>query len=227
MKNPFYILGCILVLVSCGDSADDTVIPENDEVVNEDTAVEVKTEDYGNIETLFDESAFADPVHLQLLAELEMCDSFQIEGSYCAPCSPENYKIFPFTNDVEISSALMVQIKAGTVLKGQQVPLPVRHLLIFARENGTLVKLNGFRGNLIGTSESPSGKADLLIRFYIPEDEVFMNCSFVWNEDDLQYRYKSVEVIEGEDWGGPVIASAKDSVSLVVYQSLMSNSMLF
>ncbi|MDX2361320.1 MAG: hypothetical protein QNK23_10970 [Crocinitomicaceae bacterium] len=232
MKKLLYITGCVFFLVSCGETEveDGTTNGGEDVVVIESIDSLVQSEGQGisnDIVTLFDEVAFSDPRHLQLLAELEMCDSFLVEGTYCAPCSPENYKIFPFRNDVDVTSALMVQIKAGTILKGQQMPLPVRHLLVFERENGYLVKINGFRGNLIGTSETTTGKVDIMVRFYIPEDEAFMNCLFRWDEQDQQYRYRSVEVIEGEGWGGTVKAEAKDSVSVVVYQSLMSNSMLF
>jgi len=178
-----------------------------------------------HIETLFDDSNFNSSVEYGLLKELEVCDTVNVEGSKCALCTPKYFKLHPFNEHKALSNAFMLQVKALTVMKGQEAPLPMRHLIVFERENGSLVKVNGFRGNLIATRVSESGIKDLIIRFYIPNEGAFMNCLFVW--DSGKYTFKSVESIDGAGGHGSVKASVKTAVSKEVYQTLMSNAMLF
>lgn len=178
-----------------------------------------------HIETLFDETDFPDPIHKKLLLELEICDTIPPQESGCSTCTPRYFKLHQFKQGVNIEDAFILQIRALSVLKGQDVQLPVRHLIVFERENGTLVKVNGFRGNLIATRESASGVKDIIVRFYIAEDDVFINCLFEWKDD--QYKFVSAEAIDGAGGSGAVKADVKDSISGVVYQSLMENGMLF
>lgn len=217
MKNLLYVVGLLIIVVACkGD-------PAGDEGANDSS--NSGTGDIVHIETLFDEKKFPDESHIRLLKELDICDTLPADVSGCASCTPEFFKIHAFKEEGELSDAFMVQIKALTVLKGQSVPLPVRHLLVFERENGSLVKINGFRGNLIATRTNDSGYKDLVVRFYIPEDDAFINCLFVWKEN--KYSFKSAEAIEGGGGHGAIKAELKDSISGIVYQSLMSNGMLF
>ena len=115
----------------------------------------------------------------------------------------------------------MVQIKAKT--NG----FPLRRLLIFIRETEGLVKVNGFVANLIGVQKSPSKHDDLLLRFS-DEDQgqnVYYNCLFTWN--GTTYKYKSAEAIYGSNWGGPVKAELKDSISKEVEKDIIKNKMIF
>lgn len=230
MKRTIYGIGLLLCLVACKtDNTDDHKTwddPVNDAEQNSSPET-VSKEDVVEIETLFDEKDFKSNIEMELLAELNICDTLPVEGSYTSPCSPENFKFFKLKEDKGINEAFALQIKALTVLRGERKPLPMRHLMIFERENGMLVKLNGFRGNLVEKIARKNSNDDLIIRFYIPDDQVFMNCLFVWDREELKYNYKSVEVIEGEDWGGPVINAVKDSVSQVVYTDLMNHRMIF
>jgi hypothetical protein len=224
MKYVFGLIIFSVLMSSCTDQEE--VILDNDQ--NADVEVTDKKLQVGDIthfETLFDEVEFASPLEFKLLKELQVCDSVEIEGSNCATCTPKYFKIHPFNNNAELSDAFMLQVKALTVMKGQEVPLPMRHLIVFERENGSLVKVNGFRGNLIATRESESGVKDLIIRFYIPDEGAFMNCLFLWK--DGQYKFESVEAIDGAGGHGSVKASVKKEVSKEVYQTLMSNAMLF
>lgn len=196
-----------------------------DPIVDEDVEDGPQVGDVTNIETLFEEKAFPDPIHRKLLLELGICDSLPIEITGCVECTPRNFKLFQYKPKEKIEDAFMLQIKAETILKGENLPLPIRHLLVFEREEGQLVKVNGFRGNLIAMRESASGVKDLIVRFYVAEDDVFLNCLFVWK--DKKYSFVSVEAIHGAGGNGPVKAEFKDSISTMVYQSLMSNGMLF
>ena len=216
MKKSIYLFLSIIVLVSCKDEV---------ESVKEGESTELKVGDITHIETLFDKTYFDTELEFNLLKELDICDTAKVEGSICAPCSAEHFKFTKYNNNKGLNDAFLLQVKALTVLKNQEAKLPMRHLIVFERENNELVKVNGFRGNLIATRESKSGIKDLIVRFYIPEDEAFLNCLFVWEEN--KYHFKTVEAIDGGGGFGRVKEAAKDSVSKIVYQSLMDNTMLF
>lgn len=215
MRNTVQILFMLLVLTSCKDNEE-----VNDKV--EDNSPKVG--DVMHVETLFDETSLTD-IEYKLLKELDICDTLEVEGSDVAPCSAEKFKFIKFNDNAKLEDAFLLQIKALTVLKNQEAKLPMRHLIVFEREKGALVKVNGFRGNLIATRESSSGVKDLIVRFYIPEDAAFLNCLFEWS--DKRYHFKSVEAIDGGGGNGRVKEEFKDSISKIVYQSLMDNTMLF
>lgn len=214
MKNIGKILFLLLIVISCKE--------DEDPVIKNDTSLKVG--DITHIENLFDETALTDE-EFKLLKELDICDTVEVEGSVCAPCTAKNFKFMQFNNNSKLENSFLLQIKALTILKNQEAKLPMRHLIVFEREKGELVKVNGFRGNLIATRESKSGIKDLIIRFYIPEDEAFLNCLFEWS--DKKYHFKSVEAIDGGGGNGRVKDEFKDSISKIVYQSLMDNTMLF
>ena len=176
-------------------------------------------------EILFDESEFSIKEHSEILKELDVCDTLIGEDAICASCTPDFFKIIPFREDKVVKDAFLMQVKALTVMKGQEEKLPMRHLIAFERENGKLVKVNGFRGNLIASRISESGVNDLVIRFYIPSEKAFFNCLFLWS--GKKYRFESVEAIDGNGGNGPIKASMKDEISRDIYQLLMSNTLLF
>lgn len=214
MKFSFRIAFVAILLSAC--SADP---------VEDNPVVEDEPSDIIAIETLFDESSFPDRMHRSLLIELGICDTVPMEVSGCVECGPGNFKFFQHKPASSINDAFMLQIKAESILKGQAVPLPERHLLIFERENGALVKVNGFRGNLIAMRENPSGARDLVVRFWVAEDEAFLNCLFQWK--DGKYQFVSVEAIHGGGGNGAVKEEFKDSISKMVYESLTANGLLF
>ena len=217
-----YVLLTLLVFASCKSET-----PVDKKVSVEDESKR-NIGEIIHIQTLFDDAEFESPIHFELLKELGVCDTLQVESGEipkCAACSPSNFKLHEYLYNSSIEDAFMLQVKALTVLKGQEVPLPMRHLIVFARENGELVKVNGFRGNLIAKRVSEDGADDLIIRFYVPEDGAFLNCLFIW--DGARYKFKSVEAIDGAGGHGSVKASLKDSISNEVYQTLMQNAMLF
>jgi len=209
-------LALLIIVASCKDEV---------EKVKDDVSTELKVGDITPIETLFDKTYFDTELEYNLLKELDICDTTKVEGSVCSPCSAEHFKFTKYNNDKTLNDAFLLQVKALTVLKSQAAKLPMRHLIVFERENGELIKVNGFRGNLIASRESKSGIKDLIVRFYIPEDEAFLNCLFIW--EDNKYHFKTVEAIDGGGGFGRVKEAVKDSVSKIVYQSLMDNAMLF
>ena len=216
MKKSLFLLILLLAVISCKQEIRKSKKNESSEL---------KVGDITPIETLFDKTYFDTELEFSILKELDICDTTKVEGSLCAPCSAEHFKFTKYNNNKSLKDAFLLQVKALTVLKNQEAKLPMRHLIVFEREKNELVKVNGFRGNLIATRESKSGIKDLIIRFYIPEDEAFLNCLFVW--ENKSYHFKTVEAIDGGGGFGRVKEAVKDSVSKIVYQSLMDNTMLF
>ncbi|MBL1281584.1 MAG: hypothetical protein COA33_015010 [Fluviicola sp.] len=198
------------------------------EDVTKDTDLPVIIDNVGELthyEILFDEKDFPSEEHLDLLKELDVCDTIINDTTNCATCTPDYFKILPFRTDKNIKDAFLLQIRALTVMKGQDAKLPMRHLIVFEREKGKLVKVNGFRGKLIATRISETGVDDLVIRFYIPDEAAFFNCLFLW--EGSKYRFKSVEAIDGNGGQGAVKASMKEELSKDVYQLLMENTLIF
>lgn len=213
MKYLFFI-PLILLFVACDNEEEPEVVPEVH---------------FDNIQTIFEAGEFSDTTKIELLEELRMCDSriSMDDTSYVyAPCAPSHFKFLSFNDEKDLKNSFMVQIKALSILPGSQgVPLPVRHLMIFEREAGQLVKVNGFRGNLIGWRNGKQDEKDLMIRFYLPKDQTYANCTFVWNGG----RYEFASAIE-VDWGQgdmEIKSDVRDSVSNQIYTDLINNSLLF
>lgn len=216
MKKALYLPFFLLALLSA--CKDDSTSGEELKT----TKIE-ETEGFQDIEVLFDETEFSDPVMKELLLELKICseDPEALKNPETPACSAENFKFMPLRKDVSLKNGFILLIKAET---GN---FPLRRLLIFQRERGNLVKTNGFVANIIGRTKSDSGYDDLLLRFNDKDqgEDMFYNCLFTWKEG--KYEYKQVEVIQGANWGGPVKAIYKDSISKEIYQNILNNQMLF
>jgi hypothetical protein len=214
--NKYFSLLLIIALNSCtseSNKEDETEIKSNVKV--EDTLI--------NVETLFDQDEFDDPKKVEILKELNICsDKNKGVDDYMNPsCTPRFFSIQPFIENTPIENAFLIQVKSKT--NG----FPLRRLLVFVRDRGELVKVNGFVANLIGTKKSASKHDDLILRFNDKDQgqDVFYNCLFCWNGNS--YKYKTVEAIEGSNWGGPVKAELKDSISIEVEKDIIANKMIF
>lgn len=215
MNRFLFYLCTFFVLTSCG----------TDEETNDNQPVETSSEIIG-IETLFNEKEFPDPVHLELLKELKICNTAQKDTSnYLDPaCSPSFFKFFQLNENIPIKNAFMLQIKSKVG------GIKLRRLIVFVREKGVLVKVNGFVANLIGLRPTPSGHYDLILRFNdnVEGDIIFYNTIFKW--DGKKYVYDCTETIEGTDQSGPwrqrIKEEFKDSVSKDIYATLVTNQMI-
>jgi len=203
-----------LILTSC--NGEEEVEPKKK------SETELST-DIKAVETLFDSDIFPDPKMSELLQELNMCNVNSKDTlDYNNPsCTPRFFRFFSMNDKMPIENGFLLQVKSK--VSG----FPLRRLLIFIRERGQLVKVNGFVANLIGQRKSDSGYDDLLLRFNGNEEgeSIFYNCYFGWNGS--KYTFKSVEVIEGANWGGPVKENFKDSMSVEIEKVLNQTSMLF
>lgn len=214
MKNFFLLTIIGLILVSCQADPE----PEKQQGTDEQTT------DVDNQTTDFEGNDFTDQGDLELLKELNIC-ALNDSMSIVADCSPDNFKLVPIFPDKPKKDGFLLLVKSGIVLKGETRPLPpVRHIYAFVRENGELVKVNGFRGDLIASRKGEKGN-DIVLALYLKEDETLFHCLYKW--DGEHYSFES---IEGLDWGEGVKtlkADMKDSVSNEVYNSIMASNLIF
>lgn len=216
MTKFYPFLFILIVLISCSEEP----VKENKTIVSEP---EVET--FEGIEVLFDEDAFEYAKSVELLKEINICSTDKQEalGLEVPDCSPEFFKLFPLKSGESIENGFILLTKANTG------GIALRRLIIFERERGTLVKTNGFIGNLVGRKKSKSGYDDLLIRFkeLVDGDEVFYNCIVKWTGE--KYEFKTVEVIDvpASNWSARVKEEVKDSVSKEILKTITENNMIF
>jgi len=175
-------------------------------------------------ETEFSEGAFEDNTSLEILKELDICVMTDSLG-LIAECSPKNFKIIPIKKEGSVKDAFILEVKAGILLKGSAEPLPpVRHVIVFERVNGQLVKTNGFRGDVIATVEG--GEAvDLILALYHKEDETLFHCKYSW--DGSEYQFKSVEGLDYGEGVRTLSESTRDEVTNQIYTSIMQSNLVF
>ena len=213
LKQKLSLFVVFIALVSCSEEEPVGVIDEN--IPDE---IEVVTPDFVG-------ERFDNPSHLELLEELNICDLIASDSSITALCSPENFEIMEFRSDKGVKESFIVQTKAGISLKGETRPLPVRHLMVFEREKGELVRVNGFRGEVVALEKSDDNIKDLLVSFYFHDERAVFVCLFKWENE--KYSFESVEGIDWNEGLKPIKANMKDSISAQVYNDLMERNLLF
>lgn len=182
-------------------------------------------EQFDPIEVLFDEDTFDNPKAVELLEEIKICntDAQKEMGLQVADCSPKNFKFFPLKKGLPLENGFILLVKATTG------GVALRRILIFERERGNLVKVNGYIANIIGQRPTKSGYNDLLLRFIdiIEGSDVYYNCLFHWEAG--KYQFKSCETIQepAGNFSGKVKESVKDSVSKEILEIITNNEMIF
>ena len=212
MKKIAFLFVLPVLLFSCGEEEQDNDTPK---VHHEEVAD-------NTISTDFNTNNFGSQTEVNLLKELKICNPNAADDSdrINAGCSPKLFKFFPLTKKTSLNDGFMLLIKAG--VNG----FPIRRFLIFERENGQLIKLNGFNGNLIERRPAASGYDDLVIRF--PENAegslIYFNCLFSWENGKYEYKY-----CEEIDENGParIKAEFRDSMAVEIKKVLNQNNMLF
>lgn len=174
------------------------------------------------ISTDFKVNEFSSKVEEALLKEIRICDpAAPTDDDPNRPsCSPKFFKFFPLTKASSLKDGFILLTKAG--VNG----FPIRRMVIYQREKGELIKLNGFNGNLIERRPSKSGYDDLVIRFpdNIENDLIYYNCLFKWKNGLYEYQY-----CEDIDEGMPrkVKAEFRDSMGVEIKKILDNNKMFF
>ncbi len=214
MKAILYSLLILIPLsfISCGDpEEDDDLVITHHDVVEDNT-----------ISTDFPTNKFTSDVEVKLLKELKICNpKADSDTNELNPaCSPKFFRFFKLSKNIKLNDGFILLVKAGVN------DFPLRRILIFERENGSLVKLNGFNGNLIERRKSSSGYDDLIIRFADNQDNVliYFNCLFKWVDGKYAYQY-----CEEIDENGPakIKAEYRDSMGVEIKKILDRNNMLF
>lgn len=213
MKLLRYFIPLVLVSValSCTEETGETPkITPPEEVVD------------NTISTDFNSNTFTEGVEAELLKELKICNpnATSDTNERDAACSPKFFRFFKLTAKTPLKNGFILLIKSG--VNG----FPIRRVLIFERENGQLVKLNGFNGNIIERRKSDSGYDDLVLRFPDNYDGhlIYYNCLFQWK--DGAYAYQYCEEID-EDMPRPIKAELRDSMGVEIKKILDRNNMLF
>lgn len=213
-KISVFVFG-LLLLASCGDEPKDELggPPKEEEV-------EVKS-----ISTDFASNAFDSKVEEKLLTELSICDPKAPNDTdeKRPSCSPNFFRFFPLNDKIKLDNGFILLVKAGVN------NFPLRRILIFEREKGELIKLNGFNGNLIERRPTPSGYDDLLVRFTdnIEGSLCYYNCWFSWNGG--QYQYVNCEAIQegGQEAPHRIKAEYIDTMAVEIKKILDKNKMIF
>jgi hypothetical protein len=187
----------------------------------------VLEEEFVGIVTDFKEGKFNDPVHEEILRELDICEFKSADSTYFATCSPENFKIVEYKDGASVRDAFILEMKAGIFPKDQEMPLPpVRHVIVFEREGGKLVRVGGFRGDLIGLRENKkTGAKDLLMALYDTDDETLFHCSFVWN--GKKYEFEAIERLDYGDGFRKLKGKDKVETTQQIFQQLREKSLIF
>lgn len=177
-----------------------------------------KVGDQTNIETLFDQTTFPSDVEPLLLKELEICNINQrdLQNHFDPACNPKFFRFFQYIENKSLKDAFILQIKARVN------DFPLRRLLIFEREKGILVKVNGFVANLIGTRKSKSKHDDLILRFNDDlgqGDIVFYNCLYQWENN--HYVFKKVEQINDSNIKTEFQDSMNNEISSIIKENRM------
>jgi len=176
-------------------------------------------------EVLFDKKQFDNSQSIDLLKEINICSDTQTDfkGNITTPCSPELFTFFPLNSTTDLKDGFILLVRANTGGFG------LRRILVFERENGVLVKVNGFVANLIGTKKRNNSNDDLLLRFIdkIDGSDVFYHCVFQW--ENGRYVFKAVEAIHepAGNFYGKVKESIKDSLSQEILKILTEYQMIF
>lgn len=213
----FFIVSA--VFVSCSDSEQENVT--NSKLTNSNDPMD----EFESFEILFDDESFSDPKSIELLKEINICSDVQTDdkGNIITPCSPKLFKFFPLKEGKPIEEGFILLVKAETG------GFALRRVLIFERENNTLVKVNGFIANLIATRKKEGANDDLLLRFIdkIEGSDVYYHCIFSWESG--KYVFKTIEVIHepAGNFHRRVKESAKDSLSKEIVKILEDNQMIF
>lgn len=208
-----------VVFFSCSDSEEQN-LTDSKVLKSKDSM-----DEFESFEVLFDEKTFSDPKSVELLKEINICSDVQTDekGNIVTPCSPQLFKFFPLKEGLPIEDGFILLVKAETG------GFALRRVLVFERENGTLVKVNGFIANLIATRKKEGTNDDLLLRFIdkIDGSDVYYHCIFSWEES--RYVFKTIEVIHepAGNFHRRVKESAKDSLSKEIFKILEDNQMIF
>ncbi len=156
-------------IYSCTSDSDDSSVKndlENKETAEQNSNDESKSEtvNANGADTIlapatFSNEGFDSALKYELLLETRICNpnysDTVTDGS--VPCSAKFFRFFEYNHKRTLNDAFMLQVKAG--VNNYQY----RRLLIFTRERGKLVLVNGIRGYLVSQIKRPNEIDDLVV----------------------------------------------------------------
>jgi hypothetical protein len=171
MMRVFYFLFALTILLSCkGEDVNNEQSTksktENKELESGVNNTSEKSESTNSSENdtiaapaVFTNSGFDQALKYELLIESRICnpkynDSVN-DGS--VPCSAKFFRFFEYNPKRSLEDAFMLQVKAGVN------NFPYRRLLIFERERGKLVLVNGITGYLVSQVKKDNDFDDLIV----------------------------------------------------------------
>lgn len=179
MIKQFAFILSLFLLFSCTENREESVEKSvktdksnNHKVQQQDTSKEevesIKKNDSSQEKDtikdsgLFTIGGFQDKKYYELLIETHLCNP-KLNDSVAnssTPCSSRFFKFFPYNHNRRIEDAFMLQVRAGVN------NYPYRRLLIFVREKGKLVLMNGIVGYLVERISQNSGVDDLIVAVF-------------------------------------------------------------
>src|SRR5690554_4540126 len=140
----------------------DNLDDENSFKEKEDDLPKDFNQDTIKTDGLFTIGGFDDKIYYDLLIETHLCNPNHADTTkgISTPCSSRFFNFYPYNHKRKIDDAFLLQIKAGVN------NYPYRRLLIFVREKGKLVLMNGIVGYLVERISRPNDIDDLIVAVF-------------------------------------------------------------
>ncbi|WP_107037830.1 hypothetical protein [Brumimicrobium mesophilum] len=204
-------ISLIFLLFSCTDGPEknESTVPtlennldqpenneENDNSYSDDDLPLDYKQDTIKSDGLFTRGGFDDKIYYDLLIETHLCNpnytDTTSDGS--TPCSSRFFNFHPYNHKRKIDDAFLLQIKAGVN------KYPYRRLLIFVREKGKLVLMNGIVGYLVERISRPNDIDDLIVAVFDDlGNNKFDRYDVLMRYNDGKYHFvEAIGDLEGE-----------------------------
>lgn len=173
------------------------------------------------VSTLFDQTSFDEKLKYELLAETRICQPFYTDSmpAGVVPCTPKHFAFYEYNHKRGLEDAFLLQVKAGVN------NYDYRRLLIFTREKGKLVQMNGINGYLVEQRTTPNEIDDLVVA--IIDD--LGNDKFDRYDVLIRYRdgkYHFVEAI-GDLYGKFDSKELKEKASKMIKKRIEEKELIF
>ena len=135
------------------------------------------------------------------------------------PCTPKHFAFYEYNHKRKLEDAFLLQVKAGVN------DYDYRRLLIFTREKGKLVQMNGINGYLVEKHSRPNQIDDLIVAII---DDLGNN---KFDRYDVLIRYKDgkyhfVEAI-GDLYGKFDSKELKEKASKMIKERIEEKELIF
>lgn len=171
MKQLIISFFIILILTNCSE---------------EETETKEFSSEVTEVSTLFEDASFPSDLQHQLLSELRICNPAKTDSiiNGVVPCSPKFFAFYEYNNKRDLEDAFLLQVRQGVN------NYPYRRLLIFVREHGKLVLMNGANGYLVEKHTQPNGIDDLVVALVDNIEGRYMRYDVLLKYEDGKYHYK-------------------------------------